>query len=105
MPHEYQAFFPAALCLCSPSSDFQSLSETGGNVVIDILWPITDQNTGSDLTIWLSHQWHWDDSPLPYRYVSELLTDPSRAAEFLVTEKKFRDFALLCAKIAFGVMP
>ena len=103
MPHEYQDFFPVALCLCSSASD-QSLAEKGVNVVIDILWPITKQDTGSDLTTWLTHHWE-DDNPPPYRYVSELLKDPSRAAEFLVTEKKFTNFALLCAKIAFGVMP
>jgi hypothetical protein len=102
MPHEHQAFFPTAICLYS-SSDTQFLSETGVNVAIDILSPITTQNGGSYLTIWLSHHWK-EDIPPPFRYVSELLQDPSRAAEFLVTEIKFTDFALRCAKIAFGVM-
>ena len=103
MPHEYQDFFPVALCLCSSASD-QSLAEKGVNVVIDILSLVTTQNEGSYLTTWLSHHWT-DDLPLPFRYVSELLHDPSRAAEFHVTENKFTDFALRCAKIAFGVMP
>jgi hypothetical protein len=103
MPHEHQALFPAAICLYS-SSDSQSLSETGVNVVIDILSLVTTQNEGSYLTTWLSHDWK-DDIPLPFRYVSELLQDLSRAAEFHVTEKQFTDFALRCAKIAFGTMP
>ena len=102
MPHEHQALFPAVICLYS-SSDAQSLSETDVNVVKDILSPITTENGGSYLTICLSYHWRYDIPP-PFRYVSELLQDPSRAAEFLVTENKFTDFALRCAKIAFGVI-
>jgi len=105
MPHDYQAFFPAAICLYSTSSDSQSLTETSTNVVIDILWLVTEQYKGSyTLTVWLSPQWG-DDTPPPFRYLSELLNDPSRAAEFLVTEKHFANFSFLCAGLAFGQMP
>ena len=71
---------------------------------MDILSPVTKQNKDSHLTVWLSHHWK-DDIPQPSRYISELLNDPSRAAEFQVTEKHFTNFALLCAKIACGEMP
>jgi len=104
MPPEYQAYFPAAICLYSSSSDANSLAEMGIDVIIDIISPVTKQYKGSYLTLWLSYHWG-DDISLPFCYVSELLNDPSRAAEFLVTEKKFTDFALLCGKIAFGVLP
>ena len=105
-PHEYQAFFPAAICLYSSyaSSDLQFFAETGISVVMDILSPVTKQNKDSHLTVWLSHHWK-DDIPQPSRYISELLNDSSRAAEFQVTEKHFTNFALLCAKIACGEMP
>jgi len=76
----------------------------GVDVANDIISPVTKQYQRSYLTIWLSYHWG-DDNSLPFRYVSELLNDPSRAAEFLVTEQKFTDFALLCGKIAFGVLP
>jgi hypothetical protein len=92
MPHEYQVFFPAAICLHA---------ETGINVVMDAILPIPQQNLY--LTFWLSHP--WKDIPPPFRYLSELLKDPSRAAEFLVTEKHFTNLALLCAKFASGETP
>jgi hypothetical protein len=71
----------------------------------DIVWPITIQNNSTKyLTIWFSHHWEDVDSPLSH-YLSELLNDTSRAMEFLVTETHFTNFAILCAKVAFGVMP
>ena len=102
-PHEYQAFFPAAICLYA-SSDWHFFADGGISVVMDILSPVTKNNKDSYLTVWLSHHWE-DDVPPPSRYISNLFNDPSRAAEFLVTEKHFTNFALLCAKVASGMIP
>lgn len=94
MPHEYQVFFPAVLCLHA---------ETNVSMLMDIVWPIPQRKNASYLALWFSHQ--WKDIPPPSHYLSELLEDPSRAAEFLVTEEHFANFALLCAKFVFGETP
>lgn len=103
MPQQYQALLPAAIRLYSSLFDPQSFTETGVNVDIDILLPITQKVHRSYLTVWFSH--HWNDVPPPFHYLSDLLSDPSRAAEFLVTEKHFTNFALHCAKLAFREIP
>jgi len=103
IPSDYQAFLPAAICIHS-SSHMQSLAENG---IWHLLSPVRRRDGPlTYLGFWYSELENNDPTLTPAsRYLSELLNDASRAAEFLLTETHFTNFALHCAKLAFGVMP
>jgi len=96
IPPNYQAFLPAAICIHSSFC----WGSPEGNSISNILWPVTKPNSPLRyLNIWTPH------SRPASRHLSKLLNDPSRAAEFLVSETHFTNLAIRCAKLAFGVTP
>ena len=103
LSRDHQARFPVAMYICSCSYGWKSLEIVGVDVVFTGLPGIMAPNTSLDLAFWMTPGFA-DVSP-PFRYLSNLFNDASRAAEFLVTETHFTNIAVLSAKLAFRVIP
>jgi hypothetical protein len=98
MPSIYQALFPVTTYLYAASYNSGNFPKFGIESVF--MLPM-GENHHSTLTNWAtSYEEGSYSSALDY--LSEIVSDASRAAEFMVTESNFTDLALFWAKRILG---